>query len=128
MVFHHRENLAVAQGLADRDSFGNRGAHGYRGVGVVKPLVDCGFQGLTQFTLKRHDLREGVDCTRVIEVFESLYRSDKERAVTDGNDNVVGNAAELLENLVDVGFRTFIEIPRGNPRLQTREESRLFLF
>ena len=23
---------------------------------------------------------------------------------------------------------TFIEIPRGNPRLQTREESRLFLF
>ena len=47
-------------------------------------------------------------------MFQSLHCSDKERAVTDGNDNVVGNAAELLENLVDVGFRTFVKIGIGD--------------
>ena len=46
------------------------------------------------FTLQRDDARELVNRTRSFEVLERLHRTDKERAVANGNHDIGGNTAE----------------------------------
>ena len=42
-------------------------------------------------------------------MFERFHRSDKERAVADGQNNMFRDTAELFIHLIDIGFHTFIK-------------------
>lgn len=95
VLFHHFKQLAAAKRLADRDAFGNRRLHVY-GDRCVQPQFARFKERIAVFALKRHNLREMVNRTGFQKMFERFHRTDKERAVADGQNNMFRDTAELF--------------------------------
>ena len=104
----HVENFTAAHRNADRDPFGH-GGFGRDAHGVFGARFHGARERIAAFALERNDLREMIDRTRGLEVFEGLDGADEERAVADRNHEVLGHASEFFENFVDVALHPFVE-------------------
>ena len=103
------ENFLGAQGLADGNSFGDRGFH-VHGDGVVLSLLNRLIQRITKFTLKRNDLREVINGAALQEMFQRLHDADIERTVADRHDDVIRDPPQLFERFIDVALHAFVEV------------------
>ena len=108
VLFGQPQDLLAAHGLADGDALGD-GGRGGDGRGLRGPLRRGAQKRVAVLALQGDDLREMVDDAAILQVLERVDRAEEERAVAHGDDEVGGDAAELLEDLIDIGLRALVE-------------------